>query len=230
VDGLTLFERPPQAVLFDWDNTLVDNFGCIQVSLNTALAAFNKPPWSLEETRARLKLSPRDALPRLFGENWKEARDIFYAAFEERHLDHLKPLQGAEALLRALTDSGIYLAVVSNKTGPFLRREADWLGWSNYFGRVVGSSDAVADKPDPAPVLLALEPAGIQPGSEVWFIGDTDIDMQCARNANCIPILINNGAMDEEERARNAPALCLSTCEELAALVRERFRPISARN
>ena len=230
MDRLSLFDRPPRAVLFDWDNTLVDNFGCIQASLNAAFAAFGKPPWTLEETRERLKLSPRDALPRLFGENWQEARDIFYAAFEQRHLEHLEPLPGAASLLQALTEAGIYLGVVSNKTGPFLRREADWLGWSARFGAIVGSADAVADKPDSAPVLLALEPAGVQPGPDVWFVGDTDIDMQCARNANCIPILIDNGAMNEEQRAHAAPALCLSTCEELAALVRERFLPISARN
>ena len=47
-------------------------------------------------------------------------------------------------LLQALSDSGVYLGVVSNKTGRFLRAELAALGWDHYFGKLVGAGDAAA--------------------------------------------------------------------------------------
>ena len=50
--------------------------------------------------------------------------------------------------------------VVSNKAGRYLRAEVTHLGWAPHFGAVVGAGDASADKPDPAPILLALDRLG----------------------------------------------------------------------
>ena len=50
--------------------------------------------------------------------------------------------------------------VVSNKAGRFLRAEVAHLGWAAHFGAVIGAGDAAADKPDPAPILLALDRLG----------------------------------------------------------------------
>lgn len=207
----------PRAVLFDWDNTLVDNWGCIHAALNAALTAHGLAPWTYEETRARVRRSLRDSFPELFGARWQEARDIFYAHFEANHLEHLRPLPGAEALLQALARKGIYLAVVSNKTGRFLRAEAAALGWSGYFGALVGAGDAEADKPAPAPVHLALRPSGLVPGREVWFIGDADVDMQCARAAKCVPVLVGSACTHE---MTVAPAHQFENCLALCSLVR----------
>src|SRR5438105_4750479 len=57
---------------------------------------------------------------------------------------------------------------------------------------------AASDKPDPAPVALALEPSGVEPGDAVWFVGDTGVDMECAYNSGCIPVLLGHQATAEE--------------------------------
>lgn len=212
----------PRAVLFDWDNTLVDNWGCIRAALNAAQIAMGHEPWTLAETRERVRQSLRDSFPRLFGERWPEARDIFYAHFDAHHLVYLQPLPGAEALLAALAGQGIYLAVVSNKTGRFLRREAEALGWDRYFGRLVGATDAERDKPDAAPVRLALEPSGLAPGPDVWFVGDADIDMECAHGTGCVALLIGpavSGAGEGDGLDRFPPAHRFDSCDALCALV-----------
>ncbi len=51
----------PRAILFDWDNTLVDSWATIHEALNHVMAAMGKPQWSLAETRARVRLSLREA-------------------------------------------------------------------------------------------------------------------------------------------------------------------------
>lgn len=207
----------PRAVLYDWDNTLVDNWGTVRAALNHALVSFDLPPWSEEEARIRIKQSLRDSFPRIFGERWTEARDLFYGYFEAHHLDHLQPVPGAESLLQVVADLGIYQAVVSNKTGRFLRSEADRLGWTRYFGRLVGAQDAPFDKPHHAPVHMALEPAGIGPGPDVWFVGDADIDMECAHGAGLVPVLIGSG--EGSGFVRFPPAHHHVSCETLSAML-----------
>ena len=66
-------------------------------------------------------------------------------------------------MLRNLAGQGIYLGVVSNKTGDFLRREAERLGWTDLFGSMVGAGDAPLDKPACEPVRLALAAAACRP-------------------------------------------------------------------
>lgn len=214
----------PRAVLFDWDNTLVDSWGCIHAALNATLRWADQPEWSIDETRARVRRSLRDSFPALFGDRWETARDVYYAEFEARHLEALEPMPGAGELLAALASNGVYMGVVSNKTGRFLRAEADALGWTRYFGRLVGATDAVADKPAPDPVHLALESAGLRPGPDVWFVGDADIDMQCAHATGCLPLLVGQS---DDIFGTFAPAHRFANCFMMSRLVLELIDTIS---
>jgi phosphoglycolate phosphatase len=208
--------RHPRAVIFDWDNTLVDSWGTIHDALNFLMAAMEKPLWTIEETRERVRLSLRDAFPAIFGDRWEEARQIYMDRFGAIHIERLTPLPGREAMLRTLAEGGIYLSLVSNKTGAVLRREVEHLGWTPLFGSIVGAGDAHIDKPHSAPVELALRPSGIAPGPDVWFVGDTAVDMECALASGCVPVLL--GAADSEiEFAQYPPAL---TVADGAALFR----------
>ena len=78
----------PRAILFDWDNTLVDTWGTIHEALNFVMGAMGQPTWSLAETRTRVRLSLRESFPMHFGERWEEARTIYLDRFREIHLDH----------------------------------------------------------------------------------------------------------------------------------------------
>lgn len=185
-----MMARRPTVLLFDWDNTLVDSWGVIHAAMNATLDALGHPRWSRSEAETRIRASLRDSFPGLFGERWREAEKIFYAAFERLHLLQLEPLAGAADLLAWAADAGFYMAVVSNKRGPYLRKEAAHLGWDKFFTTLAGAGDAVRDKPAREHVQLALDPGKLQPGPHVWFIGDTDIDLICAHNNGCVPVLI----------------------------------------
>jgi phosphoglycolate phosphatase len=208
----------PKAILFDWDNTLVDSWATIHEALNFLMAAMERPLWTVEETRERVRLSLREAFPRMFAERWQEARDIYLGRFHAIHLERLTALPGRAELLQRLFETEIFLGVVSNKTGSLLRRETDHLGWSTLFGSVIGAGDAPIDKPDAAPVRLALAQSGIAPGEAVWLVGDTGIDMECARNSGCVPVLLGSG-MSEEELGGCPPRLVFSDCPTLFRFV-----------
>lgn len=186
--------RRPSVLLWDWDNTLVDGWVGITAAMNAAFAAFALPPWSVQETRERARVSVRDAFPLLFGDDWPRARDVFFAALTEQHLDHVKPMSGASDALAA--GHCWPQAVVSNKTGRFLRAEVAHLGWASLFGAVIGAGDAQEDKPSPAPILLALSRLGASADGSVWYLGDTALDMQAARAARATAVLVGDAAHD----------------------------------
>ncbi len=212
---------PPLAVLFDWDNTLVDSWTTIAEAFNATLLAMGHETWTIEETRARVRASLRDSFPKLFGERWLEAKRIYVDAFASRHLQSLTPLADAEDLLRTLSERALWVGVVSNKTGSFLRKEVEHLGWQNHFRKVVGAGDAPRDKPAPDPVTLALAGSGIRAGPEVWLVGDTEMDMECAHLSGCLPVLLNREPVNPLVYPGWRPAWQVSDCAELKRLIAE---------
>ena len=211
-------ESRPTVLLYDWDNTLVDGWAGITAALNAAFAAFDRPLWSVQDTRERVRVALRESFPLMFGDQWERARDLFYATLKEQHLQHVRPMLGAADMLAA--GSSWPQGVVSNKTGPYLRAEVVHLGWSGHFGPVIGAGDASADKPDPAPIHLALSQLGHTASELVWYLGDTALDMQAARAAGVTAVLIGDAAHDGGV-AHAAPHLHFSSALHLAARLRE---------
>jgi len=208
----------PKAVLFDWDNTLVDCWGVIHRALADTFIAMGQRPWTFEEAKIRVRRSLRDSFPELFGERWTEAREVFYSSYHANHLTHVAPLPGAAELLDGLREHGVTLGVVSNKDGKYLRAEADHLGWRKHFAAVVGATDAAADKPAAAPVVMALAAANMEPGPAIWFVGDAAIDMECAYNTGCRAVLIGPG-VDVDALRQFPPHARFDDCTALRHLV-----------
>ena len=178
----------PNAILFDWDNTLADTWPTIYSSLKLTFEAMGHTPWTFEETKDRVHQSLRDSFPAIFGDRWEEAGRLYLENFEAIHLEKLTVLDGAKSVLDFLKSKGIYLAVVSNKTGYNLRAEIEHLGWQHYFVKTIGAKDAEEDKPSAKPVHMALEGSNFEPDKNVWFIGDSITDLQCAYNSGCTPL------------------------------------------
>lgn len=212
------FERP-SAIVFDWDNTLVDTWPTIHQALFVTFEAMGHRPWSLQETKARVRHSLRDAFPRLFGERWTEARDIFYRTFEQSHIERLAPITGAGELLASLAAAGIDMAVLSNKTGRYLRDEARHLQWEVYFAAIVGAGDAERDKPARQSLELALSPLGCKPGENIWIIGDSGIDLEIAHRTGCVPILMHRQDLDATEFIDWPPKIVFKGCNSLKELI-----------
>ena len=217
--GDRLLEKP-RAILFDWDNTLVDTWDIIEDALNTTMRAFGLPRWSGAEVRTRVRKSLRDSFPGLFGDNWEKAGEVFYERYQAIHAEKLTAVSGAREMLGDLASLGIYLGVVSNKRNDFLRTEIDHLGWAHLFGGVVGATDAVRDKPAPEPVHLALQSSGLVPGAYVWLAGDADIDMECAVNSGCTPVLVRGHEPAPGEFGPHAPAWHFTDCQALSKFIR----------
>lgn len=207
----------PRALVFDWDNTLVDSWEVIHVANHRTFEAMGLRPWTFEETRRNVAKSLRDAFPEIFGERWEEARDFFYATYDEIHLDYIKPLPGSAEALERFSSLGIPLSVVSNKTASYLRKEVEVLGWNGFFSRVYGAGDLERDKPDPMVVQAALGGEAADRG--VWFIGDNAIDMECGYRSGCTAVLMHGETLPSEKESQWRPHRRYADFADLAEAV-----------
>ncbi|MCI5060731.1 MAG: HAD family hydrolase [Alphaproteobacteria bacterium] len=173
------------AVIFDWDGTLVDTCDLILDAHNHVRQHFDLELWTMDDFLGQASKSAREYYPEIYGENADQAQEILYEFVGEHHLSYLSPMTGALELLEQLKASH-RLAVVSNKRHDFLCKEIEHLGWESYFDSVIGAGFAAKDKPAPDPLLDAMNnlDAGLEP-QDVLYIGDTETDLLCARNAKC---------------------------------------------
>jgi phosphoglycolate phosphatase len=192
----------PQAVLFDWDDTLIDSGKIIQLVRKKMLANMGAPADYFETSGVDPNLAARDSLPLLFGKKWPQALEFYRSCYEKHHLDNLSLLSGAKEVLDFLRTNSIYMSLVSNKLGSTLRKEVLYLGLSNYFTKIIGSLDLAVDKPDKQVVFAALAASGIAAGKQVFFIGDSLVDMECAKNAGCLGVLLNHQAKHVSKKVK----------------------------
>lgn len=204
----------PEAFIFDWDGTLVDTHPVLAAAMNHTLEHYGREPWSYDEWLAWLGLSARDAFPKEFGAQWEEARQIYLDAYGRLHLDRIQPLPGASELLSFISECTIPCVVVSNKTGDYLRREIVHFGWGKQLAAAVGAGDSARDKPAPDPVIDALAPTGVTPGSHVWFVGDNEVDVACGQGTNCTTFLLGDDYPDSNPDHR------ITDLSALLALIR----------
>ncbi len=183
----------PRAILFDWDNTLVDSERACFEAINRVFEAFQFPLVSEEEFDTQPALSVRVYFEKIFQPHQKqEAEDLF-----EKHITSLPftPFSYAAPLLDWIHGQGLPMAVVSNKSGELLRKDIEALNWGHYFYGAVGSYDTAEDKPSPTPLLHALSLGTISPTRDVWFVGDSVVDMMCAHQAGCFPVALRGTAL-----------------------------------
>lgn len=183
----------PKAVIFDWDNTLVDTWPLIHVAIDTTMEAMGREKWGLEKVRNNVHKSMRESFPEIFGTDWEKAGEIYKTTYRSVHLDKLRLLPNAVELVNKLEEKGVMQFIISNKIGTTLRKEVTKIGFEKKFFAIVGSLDSSCDKPSKEPVELALLGSDLDPKKdEIWFIGDTIADIECAWNSGCRPILYSH--------------------------------------
>ena len=186
-----IFQLPkPDAVIFDWDNTLVDTWPLIQAAINKTMRQMNMDEWSLHKVQSTVHKSMRESFPQIFGHEWQKAGEIYKETYRNIKLDNLRLLNNSLELLKFIYQKNIPQFLVSNKFGFTLRQEVKKLQLDDLFFSIIGANDADNDKPSPDPVHLALMSSEIKIDKNIiWFIGDTIADIECALNIGAYPIL-----------------------------------------
>lgn len=182
--------------IFDLDGTLLDTIQDLATSVNYALRQCHMPERTLDEVRRFVGNGVRLLMIRAVpgGEDnprYQEAFDIFRSHYLEHSLDTTAPYPGIIDMLERLKAGGKRLAVVSNKFDTATKKLI-----RHFFGNLIevaiGENEAagVRKKPAPDTVNEALHQLGVGKEDAV-YVGDSDVDLQTARNSGlpCISVL-----------------------------------------
>lgn len=213
--------QPIQAVIFDFDGTLIDTFPAIHAGFNAAVAPLYGRELSRDEVIDRFGPHDEGMLGIEFKpypeRNLEEAIEIYYAAYEKAH-DAIVPFEGIEELLQELRKLGLPLGVMTGKS----RRAADLtlahFGWQDKFDVVVTGSEVPNFKPAPDGPLLAASRLGIAPQNCI-YVGDSPADLGASRNAGMTGVVAGWQSYFQEklramepEHWANTPAEVLNFC------------------
>ena len=213
-------------VICDLDGTLADTLEDIARSMNRALTHHGFPARRVEEYRdmvgngiARLA---RRSLPDLAPDDPIAEQVAAYAAqcYALEPAVHSKPYPGILALLGELKRLKVALAVLSNKPDPITQLVVGKLFPPGAFNLVLGETPGFPRKPDPASTWDILMTLGATP-RETIFMGDSEIDMETARAAECCPLGVCWGYRSRRVLEKAGARRIIERPEELSALIRE---------
>lgn len=205
----------PKAIFYDWDGTLADSYKFLEGAHNHVRRNLGLEEFKGDQFKGYFG-HPREKLyAELYGHEIEKAKVLFGDYVTKNHMDNLNPMKGAKELLEAGKRLGILMGVISNKKAQFLHQEIKGFGWEGYFGAVVGAGDAPRDKPAADPLLKATGEAGVSV-ADSWYVGDTDVDLQCAQNASCASVFMAHDARSDEWAKLYKPLLIFENCSSMA--------------
>lgn len=212
---------PYQTAVFDLDGTLLDTLEDLWRATNMALEAYGLPPRTRDEVRLfvgnGVEMLIRRAVPHGTDEETTLAvLADFKTAYAAICEDHTRPYDGILDMLTALRERGIRVAVVSNKFDAATKQLC-----AKYFGDLVevaiGERAGVRKKPAPDTVYEALRELGVTAEGAV-YIGDSDVDIQTARNCGMPCISVTWGLRDKDFLIENGAQVLVDSPETLLSV------------
>ena len=208
--------------IFDLDGTLLDTLGDLHASVNFALREFGFPERTIDEVRRFIgngvvKLMERSTPDGVDAATQKACLDVFRAHYLEHMSDTTAPYANVVDLLKNLRAKDIKTAVVSNK----LHTAVEELCESYFTGlidKAVGVSVEAERKPSPVNVIRTAELFGAEL-HECVYIGDSEVDVQTAHNADVQCIGITWGFRDRDCLMENGCDFIADTVDEVYELI-----------
>jgi phosphoglycolate phosphatase len=208
-----------RAFLFDLDGTLIDSKLDLANSVNFMLQEMGREPLPLETVASFIG----HGAPRLVADvlgaqaadaDRKTGLEIFLAHYQKHSLDATRAYPGVHEGLHAVKDCP--MAVLTNKPTKMSVEILEALQLLKYFRVVYGGDSFEKKKPDPTGARTILKDLDAPP-QEAAMVGDSDVDIQTARNAGTLAIAVNYG-FGQRDRAAHPADLYVDTLQEIATL------------
>jgi len=211
-------ENQIEMVVFDLDGTLIDAFQDIASAANFIRNRNNMPLMTVDEVKRHVGHGARYLVQGVLGTDDDTAISENHTALVE-YYSALKETTAtvypaALDLLKWLQSQGIKTAVASNKPHTITLKVVEKLGLSPALDMVQGEGNGITRKPAPDVLLHLASRAGITPEKMV-MVGDTDVDIQCARAAGCEVAAVTHGQYGRDYLEKFEPTWIVDSMEEL---------------
>lgn len=208
-----------QLAIFDMDGTILNTLQDLTNSLNVALAKSGYPQHTAEEVRFFVgngirKLIERGVPVGTPVEQIDTVHHDFTTHYQIHCADTTQPYDGILELLQTLRHAGCKTAVVSNKA-DYAVQELCKQYFDGMFDFAVGEREQILKKPAPDSVNEVLQQLQINRKQAV-YIGDSDVDVQTAKNAAMDGIFVEWGFRSKEFLLEHGAVLTVSTPNEIA--------------
>ena len=209
-----------RVLIFDLDGTLIDSKLDLALAVNAMLTHSGRPAASHEEIYSLVGNGAPTLVRRALGERATDAEvdsglAYFLSYYREHMLDNTVLYPGVAECLAGVEKYS--LAVLTNKPVRFSVAILEGLGIAPYFRYVYGGNSFEKKKPDPIGVETLLRDFGASP-KEAMIIGDSEVDVQTARNAGTWACGVTYG-LGSERLPASAPDLLLDNLTELLPIL-----------
>lgn len=193
---------PFAIVGFDLDGTLLDTAADLGEAMNHALRSIGRPDVPTDQVRGLVGGGSRRMLERALGltggadsVDLSALHAVLLRHYEDNIAVHSRLFPGGDAMLDALEERGVALAVVTNKFESLARKVLEELGLASRFRTIIGGDTLGRGRAKPAPDLL-LEMVARCGGGRAAYVGDTTFDTRAAQAAGLPCIAVSFGYND----------------------------------
>jgi phosphoglycolate phosphatase len=209
-----------RALVFDLDGTLIDSKMDLVNSVNATLRELERAELPTDLVASYVGSGAPTLIRRALGGNPNEgelqkALAFFLAYYEEHKLDYTRLYPGAAEALERLKN--LPMSVLTNKPVKISVRILEGLGVAQYFRSIYGGNSFETRKPDPLGAKQILSEFNVAP-QEAAMVGDSEVDVQTARNAGMRSVIVNFG-FGIHDRAAYPADIYVDRFEELSRLV-----------
>lgn len=212
-----------ELLVFDWDGTLMDSEARIVACLRGAIEDLQLPHKETGELSNIIGLGLAEAMDVLFPGSDEQLRQ----ALVERYRHHFlfanptpsQLFEGAAGVLEHLAGQGYLLAVATGKGRVGLDKVLQETGLGPLF-HTTRCADETRSKPDPQMLFEIMEHLGADP-QRTLMIGDTEYDMEMARNASAHALAVSYGVHAPQRLLRHEPLGCLENITELPVWLKQ---------
>ncbi|UTJ06473.1 HAD family hydrolase [Arcobacter roscoffensis] len=192
-----------KAIIFDLDGTLIDSLEDIAICMNQVLIELNLPHHELNDYKnfvgGGIDFLVNNALADDTNEKVKEeVTNRFKVVYDQKLHAKTKPYDGIYELLEELEKRDYKIGILSNKPHEFTIAYANSLFSQFNIEEIHGQKAHIEKKPNPS-AAIQIANSFETPCEEVYFVGDTQVDMQTAKNAKMKGIGVLWGFRTKEE-------------------------------
>lgn len=210
-------------LIFDLDGTLLNSIDDIAICMNEVLKSLNLKTYEIDEYKYFVGYGVDVLVDNVLKDNLSLKNELS-KRFKELYDDNLhkntKPYNGIFELLDELVKLDCNLAVLSNKPDFMTKKYVKEI-FKNYpFIEIHGQKADVPKKPDPIAAINIAKSLNI-PCEDIYFIGDTKVDMQTAKSSNMKAIGVLWGFRDEKELKENGADFIIKHPLEILKIIKE---------
>lgn len=209
------------AILFDLDGTILDTIQELAISMNEVRSMAGLTPQPIEKVRAMVGNGIRNLIKRSLASDIEAGAEVspdeifanFMNYYNEHCIENTRPYDGITELLMELKNRGVKLAVVSNKADyPSCKLINHF--FPGIFDYVRGNKEGTPLKPDPAVIKETLDILGEEVSSAL-YVGDSEVDLQTARNSGMDSIVVDWGFKSHEFLVEHGAQVIVSDMKSL---------------